>query len=270
MPPPLAACVLSETSSYRVSTGILGTIAELTLQIVPESLPSEHATPFPSLLRAVAQGGGSVFGLGRSEQRIWSEFDARRLTARRWKNVWSNGNGVTTDTGEQSQPGTLALLHKRSNEADRAESFTRMLPIVGPVGFLLHLRVALPTKPNTYQVLNGRALWLVSASAARTGSETQDLWRVDGKLEPIFWDGRPDCERTRYAFSSAVRSTVVVSNALASGAFSPHSRKRAHARGCSGCWSPGPRDLADRAGSRRRSGWCLRDLGSCTDPIPSR
>jgi hypothetical protein len=86
-------------------------------------------------------------------------------------------------------------------EADRAESFTRMLPIFDPVGFLVHLRVALPTKPTMYQALDGRALWLVSASAARTGSDTQDLWRVDGKLEPIFWDGRPDGERTRYALS---------------------------------------------------------------------
>jgi hypothetical protein len=200
-PPPLAACVSSETSSYRISMGILGTIAELTLQIVPESLPSEHAMLFPSSLRAVAQGGGSVFGMGKSDQRIESELDARQLTTRRWKNVRSDGSGVTTDTGEQSQPGTVALLRKRSNEADRAESFTRPLPVFDPVGFLLYLRVALPTTPTMYQVLDGRALWLVSTSAARVGPDTHDMWRVDGKLEPIFWDGRPDGERTRYAFS---------------------------------------------------------------------
>jgi hypothetical protein len=200
-PPPLAACVSSETSSYRISMGILGTIAELTLQIVPESLPSAHATLFPSSLRAVAQGGGSVFGMGKTDQRIESELDARQLTTRRWKNVRSNGHGVTTDTGEQPQPGTVALLRKRSNEADRAESFTRTQPIFDPVGFLLHLRVALPTKPTTYEVLDGRALWLVLASPARVGPDTQDMWRVDGKLEPIFWDGKPDGERARYAFS---------------------------------------------------------------------
>lgn len=198
-PPALALCVSHETERYRVSMGILGRIAEVQLRIVPEPpAPSQPVEPFPRVLRAVAQGSGSVMGFGKGDQQIESEFDVRQRRAQRWKNVRNNGERVTTDTAEQSQPGTVSLLRQRSNEADRAESFTRAAPILDPVGFLLHLRTALPTTPTSYEVLDGRALWLASLSGTRADPDAPDMWRIDGKLDPIFWNGNPDGERSSY------------------------------------------------------------------------
>jgi hypothetical protein len=198
--PAAAACLAQETARYRVTFGILGKVAEAELSVTPDSASwPAGAIARPSSVRAVGVGDGDVLGFGKTHKRIESEFEVRTLRARRWSNVRSSDGKTTADTAEQAQPGSVALLRKRTGEADLTESFQRTAPVLDPLSFLLRLRLAPPATPTVYEVLDGRALWLAEVSAMR--AEASGLLRMDGKLTPIYWSGGPDRERGTYTFS---------------------------------------------------------------------
>jgi hypothetical protein len=195
-------CVAKETARYRVTFGILGKVAEAELSLALGNAATSVGAAAPSLLiRTKGSGSGDVLGFGKTDKRIEGDFDARALSARRWRNVKIRKGKTTIDTAEQAKPGAVSLLRKRAGEPDQAEHFDRAAPVLDPLGFLVRLRLALPEASMVYEVLDGRALWLAKVAAARVDPAAADLLRVDGKLEPIFWNGDPDQRRSTFTFS---------------------------------------------------------------------
>jgi len=187
----------TETASYRVTYGIMGQVAEATLSFAPAAGTAE----LPLVIRAVGTGNGAVLGFGKTDKKIESEIDARTFAGRRWTNVKSSDGKTTVDTGEQPKPGSVSLLRKRTGEPDLSESFSRAATILDPMSFLLRVRMALPTAPTRYEILDGRALWIAELSAAAADPHHPWLLRMDGKVDPIYWGGPPDPERTSRVFS---------------------------------------------------------------------
>jgi hypothetical protein len=191
-----------ETASYRVTYGIMGQVAEATLSFTQDAGTAAAArAAVPPLIRAVGAGNGAVLGFGKTDKRIESEFDARTLASRRWINRRLSDGKTTFDTGEQPKSGSVSLLRKRTGEPDLAETFSRTAPVLDPLSFLLRLRMALPEAPTTYEILDGRALWLAEISAARPDPDNPGLLRLDGKVDPIYWSGGPDKERSSRSFA---------------------------------------------------------------------
>ena len=187
-----------ETADYRVTFGILGQVAQATITYTPDTTAGPMAG---KVVRAVGAGGGAVLGFGETQKRIESEFEPGSVAARRWTTVRSGGGKVTVDAAEQARAGSLALLRKKTGEADLTEGFTRNAPVMDALTFLFRLRTALPTAPTVYEVLDGRALWVARVSPAPPDPEDEKLLRLDGKIDPIYWGGSPDPERKSHAFS---------------------------------------------------------------------
>ena len=78
---------------------------------------------------------------------------------------------------------------------------TRASPVLDPLGLLLRIRLGPLQEPASFEILDGRALWVVTISAARLTNQTPPMLQLDGRAEPIFWDGTPDKERTGRAFT---------------------------------------------------------------------
>ena len=74
--PPAAALLPAETVHYRVTHGLLGTVAEATLTLKP--LPAQGH------LRATGEGQGDLMGFGKMRRRFESEFDPKTLASVRW------------------------------------------------------------------------------------------------------------------------------------------------------------------------------------------
>jgi hypothetical protein len=193
-------CIAQETAHYRVTFGLLGQVAEATLSLTPDAVSGPLPVP-PVRLRLAGVGSGNVLGFGQTEKRVDADFDARALLAPRWSSVRTTNGKTTADAAEQAQPGTVALLRKRSGEKDLAESFRRTATVLDPLSFLLRLRLAPPAAASVYEVLDGRALWLATVSAARIDRDRPELLRVDGRFDPIYWSGGTDKERRSYDFS---------------------------------------------------------------------
>jgi hypothetical protein len=191
---------LPETAAYRVSYGILGEVATATVTFAPVGVPLGTDSS-PVVVRAVGTGEGSVLGFGKTAKRIESEFDVRALKTTRWTSIRSSGGEMVTDIAEQQKPGTVSLVRKRSGHPDQADTITRASALLDPLGLLLRIRLGPLKEPASFEILDGRALWVVTISAARPTDETPPMLQVDGRTEPIFWDGSPDKERTGRAFT---------------------------------------------------------------------
>jgi hypothetical protein len=192
--------LLEETASYRVTYGFIGQVAEATLSFAPVA----GTAALPPVIRGQGTGNGAVLGFGKTDKRIESEIDPRTLAGRHWTNVKSSDGKTTVDSGEQVKSGSVSLLRKRAGEADLSESFTRAATILDPLSFLLRVRMALPTAPTKYEILDGRALWIAELSAAYPDTSRPWLLRMDGKVDPIYWSGPPDPERKSRVFSLLV------------------------------------------------------------------
>jgi hypothetical protein len=190
-----------ESATYRVSFGIFGEVARATVTYTPEAPPEGGGAGGGRIVRLVGSGDGTVLGFGRTEKRIESEFDPATLAARRWTNVRSTSSQTTADGAVQATAGSLALLRKRTGQPDLPESFTRSVPVLDPLSFLLRLRLALPTTPTTCEILDGRALWIAALGAAHPDPDDATLLRVEGQMDPVYWNGSVDPERSRHTFS---------------------------------------------------------------------
>jgi hypothetical protein len=195
--PPL----VKETARYRVSYGILGEVAEATVTFTPDGSPGlVGAGPARSIVHAVGTGRGAVLGFGKTEKHIESDFDTQALKTMRWTITRSTGGETVVDIAEQPQAGAVSLLRKRTGQPDQADSMNRASPVLDPLGLLLRIRLAPPQAPTSFEILDGRALWIVTLSAARPTSDTPRMLRLDGWCRPIYWDGTPDKERTERPF----------------------------------------------------------------------
>lgn len=201
--PPLAPSPLlpKETASYRVSFGLFGEVARATLTLAPEVVRTAEAGAPTAIIRAQGTGDGAVLGFGRSEKQLESEFDPATLAARSWTNARTRSGRLTVDGAVQRALGQVALLRKRTGEPDLAESFARGAAILDPLSFLLRLRMALPQATTRYEILDGRALWLAEVGAAGPDPEDPTLLRVEGHVDPVYWNGTPDPKRSRHRFA---------------------------------------------------------------------
>jgi hypothetical protein len=196
LPIPLA---LAERATYRISFGILGQLGELSIDLRP---PSAAGDP----VRVVGLAHGSLLGIGATEKRLWTEVDPASLGARRWTSLRASGGKTVTDWAHQPQPGMVALMRRRTGEQDRPDNLRRTVPVLDALTFLMRMRVTPPASPTVYEVLDGQGLWLLKVGPAQpvtegSGPALRRVLRIDGRAEPIGWNGAPDSERSGHAFS---------------------------------------------------------------------
>lgn len=202
-----------ERARYRIGYGILGTVGEITL----ESLPGAPPVPGgPATVLLTGRASGSIMGIGQADRSFDADFDARALGPQRWKHHRSQGGKVVTDFAQQSPPGNVSLVRKRPGKPDTSDALVRKAPVLDPLGFLARLRIAPPiTAPEVFEVLDGRGLWQITVSpavrvslagAGKSGGAATSMagdraLKLDGKAQPIYWDGDPDTEREARTFS---------------------------------------------------------------------
>jgi Protein of unknown function (DUF3108) len=192
LPAPLTR---EERARYRIAFGILGQLGQLTISLSP-------AATVDGAVRLVGQAHGSLLGFGETDKQLEAELDPRSLVARRWVAARSTGGKTVTDFAQQPRPGSVTLLRRRAGKPDRASALNRVAPVLDPLSFLLRLRVAPPAAVQSFEVLDGQGLWVITIGPARDEADgVRRALRLDGKADPIAWDGTPDPERSSHAFS---------------------------------------------------------------------
>lgn len=191
-PKPIAS---REAARYRISMGGVGALGELTVSLTPGDSGS---------VRATGAGRGSLFGVGSFERSVDAEFDPAR-GSRRWTSTRVNDGRTTVDQVQQDVPGVLHTVRRRTGRPDDAAVVSRQRPVLDPLGFLLRVRLAPPgAAPETLELMDGRALWVVTLAPARPGTlagpASPRTLRIDGEAQPVHWDGTPDTERSRRKF----------------------------------------------------------------------
>jgi hypothetical protein len=191
LPAPLAQ---EERARYRINFGILGQLGELNINLTPG--------PKGDVIQILGQVKASVLGLGETEKRVASEVDTRSLEARRWTTLKLTSGSSTTDFARQPRPGTVSLLRRRPGKADQPDTLVRKAGVMDPLAFILRLRLASPLGAQRYEVLDGHGLWLISiAPGARVTGDFGKAVRLQGRAEPVYWDGTHDDDRPNRTFT---------------------------------------------------------------------
>jgi hypothetical protein len=191
LPVPLAQ---EERAQYRISFGILGQLGALNLNLTPGEKGD--------LVQLLGQVKASVFGIGESEKRVVSEVDTRSLEARRWTTLKLTSGKSVTDFARQPRPGTVALVRRRPGKPDQADTLVRRAGVMDPLAFILRLRLASAAAAQTYEVLDGHGLWLLRmAPGTHVTADLGRAIRLEGKAEPVFWDGSHDDDRPNRSFT---------------------------------------------------------------------
>jgi Protein of unknown function (DUF3108) len=195
-PPPLPVPLTRlEHAQYRIGYGLLGNLGDIDLSLAPGNTGAEA-------VKLVGSGHGSLLGLGQTEKRIESVVDPRSLGAQRWTSFRSSGGKTVTDFAQQAEPGKVAIVRRRPGKPDRPDVLKRAAPVLDPLTFLLRLRVTPPTTPESFEVLDGQGLWVITVQPPEVVAEgTGRALRLNGRAAPIYWDGSPDDERTVHTFS---------------------------------------------------------------------
>jgi hypothetical protein len=191
-PPAAPALAREERAQYRINFGILGQLGELNLNL----------TPGKDVVQLLGQVKASLFGIGETEKRIVSEFDPASQRARRWTSLKVSGKSSITDFARQAKPGTVNLVRRRPGKPDQPETLVRQAAVMDPLTFILRMRLAPPRAPQVFEVLDGHGLWLITIAAAvpATGDLGRAL-RIEGKADPVFWDGSHDDDRPHRTFT---------------------------------------------------------------------
>jgi hypothetical protein len=144
----------------------------------------------------------SIFGIGETEKRIVSEFDPASLEARRWTSLKLTGGNSITDFARQPKAGTVALVRRRPGRPDQPETLIRKATVMDPLTFVLRMRLHPPRTAQVFEVLDGHGLWLLTiAPAVPVAGDMGKALRLDGKADPVFWDGSHDDDRPRRTFT---------------------------------------------------------------------
>jgi hypothetical protein len=191
--PTIMALPAPETASYRVSYGMLGQVAAATISLTPGARsPTIHA---------MGRGSGAVLGFGQTEKQIESDFDLQTLKTTRGTITRLTGGEKVVDIAEQPELGKISLVRRRPGRPDQTDSFTRAGAVLDPLGLLMRIRFGPMSAPSSFEILDGHALWIISFSSMRATDETPPTLQLNGHVEPIYWDGTPDKERTGRDFS---------------------------------------------------------------------
>jgi hypothetical protein len=194
LPPLPAPLAMVELARYRIGFGPLSSVGEIRV-----SINDDLAEGSDRLVRVGGYGQGSIFGLGRMEKRVDSEFSPALLGSRRWTSARWKGGEAVTDTADQPRPGLVDLVRQRQGQPAERQQATFPFPAVDPIGFIMRVRVAPPAvgQSQTQQVLDGQALWRITLTTAGV-QELPDsasripALRIEGRADPIFYDGNPD------------------------------------------------------------------------------
>jgi hypothetical protein len=194
-PPPPAPRATEEASRYRVRYGVFGELGQVQITFRYPGVATEN-------VRAVGEGSGSLLGMGQYHKRVEAELDPRALAARRWTTSRVQSGKTTTDSVEQTRPGSIQLVRRRTGKPDEGWSFDRQQVVLDPLSFLYRLRARPPRARELYEVLDGRALWLITVEPATAATlDGRGALALRGRANPVFWDGQPDKERTARSFT---------------------------------------------------------------------
>jgi len=201
-PPLPPALAMREEAVYRVGYGVIESIGELRL-----SIADEHAEGGRRLIKVGGRGQGAILGIGRSEKSVDGDFDPVALLSRRWTMARKGGDALT-DVMEQAQAGLVSMTRQKPGAPVSTRQAAFAVTTLDPVGLLMRLRVAPPAagQPLVLQLLDGQALWRITLTwAGREALPDSDMplpaMRVDGRADPIFYDGRDASDRPRRTFS---------------------------------------------------------------------
>jgi hypothetical protein len=187
---------ITESSRYRVAYGLLGELGHIDISFVYPATGGDT-------VQASGVGSGSLMGMGQFEKKIDSQLDSRALTSRRWVTTRAQSGRTISDTIEQARPGSVELVRKRSDRPDEGHRFVRQQPVLDPLGFLHRVRARPPRAAEAFEVLDGRALWLITLTPGTAGKldNGRKALAFQGRATPIFWDGQLDGERTARTFT---------------------------------------------------------------------
>jgi hypothetical protein len=183
-----------ENAHYKIGFGLLGQIGEIRTAIA-----DDHTEGRARLIRVGGYGEGAILGFGRMRTQVDSQFDAGGLGSRRWTAERWKDDQIVTDVIEQPRPGTVNIERHRTGRAIERQAANLPQATYDPLGFILRLRIAPPPAGQTQvlQVMEGRALWRATLTTAGTqplpdNAAGRSALRIDGRLDPIFYDGRAD------------------------------------------------------------------------------
>lgn len=185
---------VSETAKFGVTFGLLGQVGQLQVSSAPPAANGRMAL--------VGQGSGSVLGLGAMDKKIETQFDPAHNDSHHFTITRVQGEVTTIDVAHQHVPGAVDTTRNRTGRNPHALKVSRPGPVLDPVGLLMRLRIDLPTKHESFEVLDGRALWRVMLTPAVAVTDAgEERWRIEGRMEPISFDGRLEVERPTRTFS---------------------------------------------------------------------
>jgi hypothetical protein len=193
--PPPAPRPTEEASRYKVSYGVFGELGQINITFTYPGVANAN-------VRAVGEGAGSLMGMGQYRKRVETEVDPNALHSRRWTTSRVQSGKTTTDSVEQPRPGSIELVRRRSGKPDEGWRFDRQQVVLDPLSFLYRQRTRPPQSPQAYEVLDGRALWLITVEPGTPANlDGRAAVALRGRANPIFWDGQRDNERTARDFT---------------------------------------------------------------------
>jgi hypothetical protein len=194
-PAPAPPRATEEASRYKVRYGLFGELGQVQITFTYPGVPTDN-------VRAVGEGSGSLLGMGEYLKRVETELDPRALASRRWTTSRVQSGKTTTDSVEQARPGSIQLVRRRTGKPDEGWRFDRQQVVLDPLAFLYRLRTRPPRARELFEVLDGRALWLITVEpGTATTLDGRNALVYRGRANPVFWDGQPDKERTARSFT---------------------------------------------------------------------
>src|SRR5256885_2283685 len=111
-----------------------------------------------------------------------------------------NADGVPAVTGRGPAPlpprgpGAVRSPPRRPpGKPDQPETLVGKGEVMDPLTFVLRMRLAPPRTAQVFEVLDGHGLWLLTvAPAIPVSGDFGKALRLDGKADPVFWDGSHD------------------------------------------------------------------------------
>lgn len=185
---------LPERLSFSIRHSLAGRVGDLSWQL------SQRREPTGQILwTADGQGAGSFMGFG-TKSRFSTVYDPGARLVSSWTLQRDTGRAVIHDEAAQSQPGVVTTHRQRSDKPEEWATLNAGTVTFDPFGFLLALRTHTQREPLSALVLEGRALWHVTAEAQAVepitwaGQNVMAL-RYALKALPLDWERRPSKTR---------------------------------------------------------------------------
>jgi hypothetical protein len=186
--------IAPERATYKVSHGLLGEVAKVSLSLASE--PCEEG-PRKTILRG--EGKGDVLGFGRMDKRLESEFDPLHRVPTHFTSRRLSDGKFIVDTAMQTKPGKVSTQRKKPGEPTTQINLSQDRGILDPLSFLLRVRLNVPARPTNYELLDGRGFWRLSLAPEPCADP--DLIQLAGKAEMLYLDGTVDPNKTSRRFT---------------------------------------------------------------------